>query len=1245
MDEHLFVVGIGASAGGLHALRGFFASVRPGGGMAYVVVTHLDPDRKSEMAELIQSRTTVPVMQVTEGLVLEADHVYVIPPNQNLRLEGMQLRLTERIEGGVQTPIDLFLRSLAEACGSRAVGVILSGTGRDGTDGMRRIRKAGGITVAQVPEEAEYDSMPRNAITTGVAGLVLPAAEIPDKLRSLTEGGVRHPKKEESAAPTPTDQEDQAWDDDEEDASVLRQIITRLRSETGHDFSRYKTASVRRRIERRAGFNGARALTDYRDLVRRNPEEVRALLQDLMISVSGFFRDPESFDFFKREVMRDLFDGKTSEDRIRVWVPGCATGEEAYSLAILLHSRATTLDDPPDIQIFATDIDQGACGMARTGRYPLSIATDLDPEYLERFFVKEEDGYRVIGEIRSLVLVARHDILRDPPFSNLDLISCRNVLIYLQPEAQAHALANFHYAIRPGGHLFLGASESTQSFDGLFEVRDKKHRIYRRSDTEGGVRLLAQQSWRGSLTRKPVSEQERRKLDAQIAPPPDAASISVSGDLHLRLLEAYAPPSLVVDKSNTVIHLSSKAGDYLGLGGGEATLDVLQLATGKLQSELRTALYQAFEKGRTTRRGVEVEVLGETRRVDLVVRPLKGEERTGKRGDDNFALVVFDDGTGSLHGPEGGVRDHLSGPETGRLEEELERAQTHLREMLEERQRTVEELQAAIEELQSINEEQQATGEELETSREELQSTNEELTTVNDEYRTVIGELNQVNADLRNLMGATEIGTVFLDRDLRIRRFTPAITSLIHLVDGDRGRPLTDLAHRLEDRDLLSDAKRVLDTLEKVDREVQAVGGSWFTLRIIPYRNLDDRIDGVVISFFDISRQKQVEGELRDAGNLVELERSRLSGLIEHMPAATLVVEAASGRTLSTNLRLRKFLHNEFRSPETEDLVALAVDRDGNPMTVEKWPVTRAIRDGEMVQDEEITFRFNGQESVTLLASTAPLLDPEGEVNSVVMTLLDITRRLGMEEELRAAKRAAEAADLAKSAFMSTVSHELRTPLNAILGYTDILLITGSLGESERNKLERMKVATAHLSGMLEELLEFGRLEEGQTLLRSLKFDARWVVGEAASMLELVASGKGLTLAVDLPDHPVEFRSDPDKVRQLLISLLGNAVQFTQDGEISLVLRADEEHVFFEVGDTGIGLAEEHRELIFERFWQVGDAKSLTGPGTGIGLAVVRRLSRLLGGDVTVESELGQGSVFTLRLPLAGVASEGDVSA
>jgi two-component system, chemotaxis family, CheB/CheR fusion protein len=1240
--RELTVVGIGASAGGLQALRDFFEAVPKDGGMAYVVITHLDPDRRSEMAELIQARSPIPVQQATEALTLEPDHAYVIPPNQELRLKGGKLRLRERTERGLHSPVDLFFRTLAEACGNRAVGVLLSGTGRDGTDGLGRIKRAGGITVAQAPEEAEYDGMPRNAIATGLVDLVLPASEIPAELQRLARDGFRlGPATAEAAGAGsfPADAEEAPEDDvPEEEQALLRQIFARLRSQTGHDFSRYKLTTVRRRIERRAAFNALTSLRAYRDLIRQDPREARALLKDLLISVSGFFRDPESFEVLARKVIPGLFEGKTSEDRIRVWVPGCSTGEEAYSLAMLLRAHAATLDDAPEFQIFATDIDEEALAIARAAHFPMTIADDVPPELLRSDFRLEADGYRVSGDVRERVLVAKHDLLRDPPFSGLDLVSCRNVLIYLQPDAQAQALATFHYALRPKGVLFLGASESVDAVDGLFTVSDKRHRIFRRRDGESGPHLPLRSFWTGPVDREGDESGDRGGTEeAGAAGAGRALTIPVAADLHLRLLEAYAPPSLVVNEAGEVVHLSPKAGDYLRVGGGEPSLDVLELAPGDLRDELRTALYQALEKGRATRRAVRVEVPDQAHRVDLVVRPLRMGEGKGEQGEGNFALIVFEERPETAMDPEIPAPAASDERDLQEVQEQLERARAEMKELVEERQDTIEELQMAIEELQSINEEQKATGEELETSREELQSTNEELTTVNQEYRIVIAELNEVNADLRNLIDATDIGTVFLDRDLRVRRFTPAITTLINLAPQDRGRPLADLTHRLRTPTLLEDAAKVLSTLGTITKEVESEDGNWYTLRIVPYRSLEDRIDGVVLTLFDITTQKRVEGDLREVLRLLEVERTRLSGLVEHMPAAALVVEAASGRVLSTNVRFRDLLQHDPRSPDSPDaeaLFALARHIDGTAISPDEWPLTRSIRGEEVIQGEEVVFDLPNDETVTLLVSSAPLRDPEGRVTAAVMTLTDITRRLELEEDLRQAKTLAEAADHAKSAFMSTVSHELRTPLNAIVGYADVLSVTGSLDEGERKHLERIRVAGSHLSSLLEEILHFSRLEEGQVTVKMATFDAREVAGEAGDMVKLAASEAGLHFHLDLPDEAVTLESDPDKLRQILLSLLGNAVKFTEEGEVRLGLQIRTGWAVFEVTDTGIGIAPEHLELVFERFWRVEGSSGPSAAGTGIGLSVARQLTSMLGGELEVGSGFGRGSTFSLRLPL-----------
>ena len=1052
----LTVVGIGASAGGLKALQLFFEAVPADSGMAYVVIMHLDPERESRIAAILQDRAAIPVTQVTGPVTVEADRVYVIPPGHDLELHAGAIRVLERGGEPQHLPVDLFFRTLAEACGPDAVGVVLSGTGADGTAGIRHLKERGGITVAQAPDEAEHEGMPASAIAGGQVDLVLPAARIPAELVRLR----RRPSPLGTGAP-PADTE-----------ALLAEVFATLRTRTGHDFSLYKRTTVLRRLDRRMGFTGAGTLEDYLPLLRASADEAAALVRDLLISVSGFFRDPEAFAALAQAIPA-LFEGKGPDDAVRVWTVGCATGEEAYSIAILLDEHASTLEHPPQVQLFATDIDEKGYAWGREALYPAAAVADIPADRLRRAFVQETGGYRVRKSLREGVLFAVHNVLHDPPFSRLDLITCRNLLIYLQPEAQARAVETFHYALRRGGLLFLGRSESAGD-SGLFAPVAGAERLFRRDAAphRAPPRLSAADLPRRAAATRTRAGVERREGFSY-------------GALHLRMLEVYAPPSLVVDEALEVVHLSGGAGRYLHLAEGEPSRGVLELSTGELRTELRAALYQAFEKGLPTIRPVRGDGDGALP-VTLQVRPLADD------GDGKFALVVFGE---PAHGADASAAVDGAESPVAHLEEALRRTREQLESTSDARDRTVEELQAANEELRSINEEQKAAGEELETSREEIQSINEELTTINQEHQSTIEEQRRTNADLQNLIESTGIGTIFLDRELRIRRYTPAVEALFNFVPGDRGRPLAHITHRLDYPGLVDDARGVLASLERTEREVESEAGEWYVARINPYRSPDGGIDGAVLTFFDNTAQKRVE------------------------------------------------------------------------------------------------------------------------------------------EELREAKVVAESANLAKGTFLATLSHEFRTPLNGMLGYADILHLDGPLTPAQEAKVARIKAGGWHLAGMIDEILSFALRDEGRESVYPERLDAREIARQAEALVEPMATAKGLAFVLDLPAEPVALDTDVAKARQVLINLCGNAVKYTGRGEIRLAVRSDAGHVVFEVRDTGIGIAPEHQTRIFDRFWQVDSASTRSFGGLGIGLAAAREFSRLLGGDVEVESERGAGSTFRVWLP------------
>jgi two-component system, chemotaxis family, CheB/CheR fusion protein len=828
------IIAIGASAGGIHALQSFFAAMPERTGAAFVVIVHLDPRHRSEMPSIIAQRTKMPVVQVGPRDRLLADHVYVIPPDRRLQLTDHQISALEFDEPrGQRAPIDLFFRSLAERLGD-GFAVILSGAGSDGAIGVRAVKEAGGIILVQEPNEAEYASMPRSAIATGAADFVMPVRDLAKRLVDLI--------RIKASADVP--------DIRNFDEELLRRIVSHLRVRTGHDFSKYKRSTVLRRIARRMQVARADDLNAYYEAMRENADEAQALLGDLLISVTTFFRDSEAFGKIAREVIPDLFKGKEAAETIRVWVSGCATGEEAYSFAILLLEEAARRQIRPPIQVFGSDLDSRALAAAREGRFPVAIETDVSEERLRRFFAKEGDHYRVRQEVRDIVLFAVHDLLKDPPFSHVDLISCRNVLIYLDRELQEQLCGTFHYALNPAGYLFLGASESADNPPGLFRSIDRAARIYQSTALPGDKpRLLPR-------LLGPVRAREQFIQLGRAMSPTVALG---EATMHRRAIEALAPPSILVDESHRIIHLSENAGRYLMPSGGPLSGDAVDLVRPELRFELRSALNRAFElREPTLSLPIPVRFNGAPHRVHLLVKPA-GD---GSPPEARRAVAMF---------IEGGAAEEnlvaLDRQETDeavrRLTQELELTQTRLRTVREESDAANEELRAANEELQSINEEHHSTSEELETSKEELQSINEELQTVNSELKLKLETISRAHSDLQNLVAATDIGTLFLDSGLRIKRFTDRVAELFSITITDEGRPITDFANQLEYQGLIKDARAVLAHLTPIHHELRSRSGRWYDMRLRPYRTVDDKIDGVVITFVDISERHQVEEALR----------------------------------------------------------------------------------------------------------------------------------------------------------------------------------------------------------------------------------------------------------------------------------------------------------------------------------------------------------------------------------------------
>ena len=853
----LRIVGIGASAGGLEAYEKFFKHVTPASGLAYVLVPHLDPSHVSILAEILQRSTMLPVVEVEDHVVVMADHVYVVPPNREMVIVQGALRLSApEVPRSRRLPIDGFMSSLAEDQHERAVGIVLSGTGSDGTLGLRAIRDAGGTTLVQDPATAKYDGMPESAIAAGNAGAVMAPEDMPAALLSGAHpDGAPVPGK----AVTPVRADGELWSSKPEGAPLIR-LLMLVRSATGHDFSQYKKSTLGRRIERRMAQHDLTDIDVYIRYCTEHPAELRALFRELLINVTSFFRDPDAFAYLKQETLPQLLAGKAEKGPFRAWVAGCASGEEAYTIAMLLREHMDETHCEVKVQIYATDLDDDAIATARSGCYPSSIVNDLTPERLRRFFIREDAHFRIRKDIREMVVFATQNVIKDPPFTHMDLISCRNLLIYLEPKAQATLIATLHWALRPGGTLLLSPSESIGDKPTLFAAANLKWKISRAINSappmRGGAGVGPARFGPAATGGVPMATPEKETNFAELT--------------RRALLQSYAPASVVADADGNILFVHGETGKYLRPAPGQATLNVVQMAREGLQVELRAALRNAVQQGAPTlERQVYVKSDGETQAAVLSVRPLPDPG-----GNAGLLLVSFQDAAPAAPA----VKSARAGAKAGTAEialvadlrRELNYTRESLQATIEGQQGANEELKSANEELQSTNEELQSTNEELETSKEELQSLNEELLTVNGELQAKIEELARIQNDMKNLIDNISVGTIFLDQHLSIRRFTREATRMYRLVASDVGRPLTDIKSTLEGGDVIAAAQSVLDTLVPWNREMRTEDGGSFLVAAHPYRTVDNLIEGVVLTFSDISARVRAEAAEHRAKALAE---------------------------------------------------------------------------------------------------------------------------------------------------------------------------------------------------------------------------------------------------------------------------------------------------------------------------------------------------------------------------------------
>ncbi|MDR5806469.1 chemotaxis protein CheB [Caballeronia sp. LZ001] len=1216
------VVGIGASAGGVQALLQLFEVAPNTTGVAFVVVMHLSPDHTSHAHEVIQNVTRLRVRQVASPVPLEKDTVYVIPPGKLLSMVDGYLRISEpELPRLPPTSIDVFFRSLAEAHGSRAIAVILSGTGSDGSVGISRVRERGGVTLAQLPEEAQYGDMPRSAIATGAIDLVLPVAQVITTVLELARNAAQivlptpSDALPESPSPQPTTADD-----------AIDEVLKVLRVRTRHNFAGYKRGTVVRRIERRMQVARTPTVAAYRAYLEANTEETPKLLADMLIGVTQFFRDPQSFAGLEQSVLPQLLVNLKGRDEVRAWVPACSTGEEAYSLAILLDEAVRRLPHRPRVSVYASDIDERAIGVARAATYPQAIENDVSPERLSQYFNKEGSRYRLCKALRDTVIFAAHNLLRDPPFSRLDLVSCRNVLIYLDRRAQSHVLETLHFALKPHhGFLFLGTAESAEFAGELFTPVDKHQRIYRaRPDAVGrGLSTLGDVSapfhfGPGSLQSSGAS----RALDEGTRPS------------EARAHGLYGPPLVAACIDGTIVHRSMSANRLTEKPDHSRAANILDVVRADAQARLKLAIERCFA---TSQRQEEVSVPFATASGELLAD--LSLRRYRDLSHQEFLVSITCDVLTAL-ADDGSERTQATDPEQGdtidSLREALEGSESLLHHSVQLERSSGEALRASNEELQAMNEELRSATEELEASREELQSLNEELMTVNAELLLKVQESSRVSDDLKNLISSVGVATVFVDRMLRIKRYTSPAETLFNIRSGDEGRPLRDLTHNLEYPELVNDLRGAFESLKRSEREVYGHDGRVFLARVLPYLTDDNRIDGAVLALIDISEQKTAQNQARASE-----EKLRLAARETHDFA--IIVLDDDGIIVSWNVgaaRMFGFAPDEMLGQPLDSIFTPEDIAEGVPSQERHTAATRgraederwhACKDGRRIFCSGFLSRvqapgFSGFTKIVHDATSRKLAESRKE--------RVLERERADNTEVRKLSRL-------KDEFIAVLSHELKNPLNLIFMKSEILIRTPEAKTSARiqdvaSTIQKSVLAQAQI---IDDLLDFSRIQTGKLSLRFTPVDITGIIRTIADAMRDDFHTSNVGLQLDIPSTPVLIHADPVRLEQIVWNLLSNALKFTpSDGQVAVRLNLEAGRMRLEVADTGCGIERDAIASVFNIFEQTPNKPYRTRPGgLGIGLSLVQQIAQLHGGTAEAFSDgAGRGARFIVSLPADG---------
>lgn len=1199
------IVGIGASAGGLEAFKQLLAHLPSDTGMAFVFVQHLDPRHESKLTELLGRTTSIPVVEATEGLPVRPDHVYIISPNTNLAIHRGILRVTPRPqERGPHLPVDYLFRSLAEEQKARAIAVVLSGTGADGTQGLCEIKAVGGITFAQDKQSARQEGMPSSAAENGGADFILPPDQIAGRLAEIG----KHPYLTPAAAVL----------EHENAEGQYGKILASVRSVTGVDFSQYRDTTIKRRIMRRMAVHAEQSLERYNQRLAADKKEVEALYRDLLINVTSFFRDPELFDALKEQVFPEIVKAKSAIAPVRIWIPGCSTGQEAYSIAMALVEFLDDKPSRPPILIFATDLgDSTSLEKARAGVYPESIEAEVTPERLRRFFRKEDHVYRIEKSIRDACVFAHQNVTHDPPFSHVDLISCRNVLIYLTTPLQRRVLPTFHYALNAPGFLVLGTAETVGENTDLFELADRNNRIYIKKPNAN----------RPHLQFGPVDYKTAGGLEVHRGGQRHAVPAEFQREADRILLGRYAPPGVLVNENLEIIQFRGRTSAYLEPPPGEPTTNLLKMAREGLFVELRSALAEAAKQNELVRReGARVRINGAVREIGLEIVPVKPPG-----SNEACFLVLFHEGEspdiaqkgqGSTAKEQADTSPFTPGSSDGRevaqLQSELTATKEYLQSLVEQQDATNEELRSANEEILSSNEELQSTNEELETAKEELQSSNEELTTVNEQLQSRNLELSQTTNDLTNLLTSAAIPVVMVGTDLRVRRFTAPARKAMSLLPTDIGRPITHLKSSVDVSDLDAIIEDVIENVQVRSREVLDREGRWHMLRIHPYRTADNKIDGAVVMLLDIDEIKVAQKRLLQQAELLDLAheaifaREKGGAIIYWNRGASALYgytpEEALGRISHELLQPGK--------PLPQEVSEAALEREGH------WfgEIIHMHRDGRQIIAE------SRQQFVTL-----------GDGQAIVLeTNRDISERKQLEEDLKQRVEELRESDRRKNDFIAVLSHELRNPLAPIYNALAVLRSPDASESQARWSREVIDRQVIQMTRLLDDLLDISRITGGKLQLRKGPVELAKVIESAIETSQPEIEAADHKFMTDLPTEQMWLDADPTRLAEVFSNLLTNAAKYTdRGGQVWLTAGRQGNEAVVTIKDSGIGIAKDLLPHIFDMFVQGERGLQRIYGGLGLGLTLARELVQMHGGSIEARSEgLGKGSEFIVRLPL-----------